>query len=457
MNYAIFRAAKMRRNNVKGMAQHALREGPQVPNAVAGAPPPQVLAGEKTADLADAKLTELLQHAQAAGQRLRPNYVATVDMLFTTSHDALPTKEAQDQYFLRCVDWVRSTWPTATILTAAVHRDETTPHLQLLLAPTDIAGKFNAKALMGGPPEFRAHQDSFFASCGEPHGLARGLPSKAKHVPVQTLYRAMNAGAEPPREPEPLIELPPAPNFVDRAAGTYAQKERALEEAKARNHAIAKQNEKNRQQLLDQAAAGRKLSPALIERSADRYRAAIRMEELAKQATVAAKAKEDAAKEAVQTAEGRMLLAQGEARRAATKADEVKAAADLAQQRADATMAGAQEHQQAVEAGVAYAETTRFIAMFDSLGKRVRPQYVEMLAKGLKLELVQGKSLIDQVRRSYKLTGASASLDAIKILDEAAQNAGSQTLSEIAWTNIDNPPPASAPAPAGQQQPRPAG
>lgn len=67
MGYAILRIAKRKTaRSGKAMLAHALREV-EVPNAIAGAPKPEVLAGHKTSQAALAALAEGIAVAKAHG------------------------------------------------------------------------------------------------------------------------------------------------------------------------------------------------------------------------------------------------------------------------------------------------------------------------------------------------------------------------------------------------------
>ena len=85
------------------------------------------------------------------------------------------------------------------MLCAAIHRDETTSHLQVLIAARHEGGRLSSSKLMGNRTALSALQDDFHEAVAKPFGLLRGEKrTNAKHVPVRALYAAMNAGAEPP-------------------------------------------------------------------------------------------------------------------------------------------------------------------------------------------------------------------------------------------------------------------
>jgi Plasmid recombination enzyme len=357
MGYAIFRAEKRKAGGTLAMGRHALREGKPVPNAVPGAPAPEVLAGVRTTREITLRLRELEAGAHAAGQRLRDNNTRSIDMLFTYTPGELKSRSDQDEYFRRCVEWVRSTWPTAEILTAAVHRDETTPHLQLLMAPLDAHGKFNAKALMGGPGMFHSHQNSFWLSCGQPHGLERGEPgSTAGHIKIKQFYGHM-ATAENDQSIQ-LETVPDMPKLSIRgvADGSYQAAKEARRAAQERNQAKLGK-------VQAMARRGLAIHPAVMERQSSKYREIKRLEAVVKaDKAEAQKARQDA-QQALQ--------------KAAQDVREVQAQA----QAADGiwTKSGAQ--------------------ILDKWTRTMAPEMVQRVARQLGIELVAGRPLLDQMRR----------------------------------------------------------
>ena len=141
------------------------------------------------------------------------------------------------------------------MLCAAIHRDETTSHLQVLIAARHEGGRLSSSKLMGNRTALSALQDDFHEAVAKPFGLLRGEKrTNAKHVPVRALYAAMNAGAEPPD----FRPVPPELTMGERLRLNGYQKE---EREKQRQQAID-HNNAQRELLTRQAADGRKLHPS---------------------------------------------------------------------------------------------------------------------------------------------------------------------------------------------------
>lgn len=393
MGYAIFRIAKRQsRAAVRSMLRHALRED-QPPNAIPGAPKPQPLAGDTTSGAALARLSAALR----AAPRLRKDTVQALDILVTASHDDLASwpKERQDGYFARALDFIAARFGgRENILTAAIHRDETTPHMQVLVMPRDPAtGRFVGARMVGGPKGLRALQDAFWEACGRPYGLKRGEKgSKAEHVPIRRFYAAISRSDRPLPDFKPV---PPPPTWPDRLTGRAREIERRRKEAMEHNRRV-------REELLRRAEAAKKVHPKLLERAADRYRAAVAAEQLAQRAQEQARA----------------TVSQARAR-----AQEEERRAQQARQAAQAAEASLK----AIEAA---AERGWTIGTVDAFSATVTTEYRLMLAQALGIPLKPGK-LLDQVRRGLGLRSAREAIERIEAV--AQQRGGSFVEAAAAW------------------------
>lgn len=340
------------------MSRHALREA-DVPNAISGAPKPEVLAGATTTKEVMAKLHAGITLAKAQGgpQGFTKASTQVLDILVTTSADDTKRigKAGQDDYFRRALEFIGQQFGgIGNILTAAIHRDETTPHMQVLVMPLDrTTSRFSAAKMIGGPMGLSKLQDAFHEACGARHELLRGEKgSRAKHVPVKVLYTAMENGDDVPA----FVSVPPAPSVTDRLRPDYAAKKQAHTDALAKNEA-------SRKKLTALAKTGRMMHPKMIARQAGRYREAVRLEAVVKEAQAAAAAD----------------LVKVQSLTMATRADlrEVQTQA----QAADSfwTKSGAQA--------------------IDKLSAQMAPEMIQRVARSLNIELVAGKPLLDQMRR----------------------------------------------------------
>lgn len=391
MGYGIIRVAKRTtRPSVRGMLRHALRED-RVPNAIKGAPQPQVLAGDPTSGAALARLSAALK----AAPLVRANTVQAIDVLVTASHAdmvALP-KERQDAYFEQALDFVAERFGgRENILTAVVHRDEMTPHMQLLIMPRDLAtGRFQAGKMLGGPVGLRALHDTFHARVGAHYGLMRGeRGQRAEHVPIRQFYAQLEGADKPLPD---YVPVPPKPSPWQRIRGHGHAIED--ERAKALEH-----NKRARAELVRRAKLAGQLAPAAVARQADRYRAAVILDELSKKAQEETQQLRDQASQDLAAARFERVQAKDGARIAA----------------------GIDEKTQA--------------QLLDRFSAVMPPEYVGQLAKALGVPLQPGKGLCDQIRRAGR---AGTLIEAAQLLDQAASG---QLRSDAArWTERQAPPP----------------
>ena len=272
MGYAILRMEPRTIQGTAAMLRHALREAP-VPNAEPGAEPPQVLAGHGTAQAGMAVLVRHgrgLQSSQALAEVHQTRGGRARHVQPRRWH--APGQAPAGQLLQGCPDFLNARYGAENVLCAAIHRDETTSHLQVLIAARHEGGRLSSSKLMGNRTALSALQDDFHEAVAKPFGLLRGEKrTNAKHVPVRALYAAMNAGAEPPD----FRPVPPELTMGERLRLNGYQKE---EREKQRQQAID-HNNAQRELLTRQAADGRKLHPSLIAKQATRYRAAVQQAE----------------------------------------------------------------------------------------------------------------------------------------------------------------------------------
>ena len=275
-NYAIIRVEKRKTAGAAAMARHALRDGQAVDNAdEARRADNSVLVGPGSAAGIMARIRDLLP------AKRRKDAVTCLDLFVGASPEAMHamTREQQDAYFRQALAFIGDRFGgRGNIVSAVIHRDETTPHMQVLLVPL-LDGKLNAKKLVGNRPDLVRLQDDFAAQVGEPAGLRRGeRGSPAKHTSIRQFYGAIQAAggldALPPRKPVPdLPKKPEKPGlFASRAAkAAYEQDQDTYQKAvEARRAAIeankARQDQIEKLARLSLATHGRGARRAPIER-----------------------------------------------------------------------------------------------------------------------------------------------------------------------------------------------
>ena len=235
-NYAILRLAKRRNAGAAAMARHALREA-QVPNADAAR------AGENSVLAGQANAAGVMQDLRARlPERRRKDAVTCVDLFVGASPEAMAamSRQQQDRYFSCALNWIGEQFGGAdNIVSAVIHRDEATPHMQVLLVPL-LDGRLNAKRLVGDRKRLQGLQDSFAEVVGAPAGLRRGeRASGARHTSIRAFYGAIRAAGARDALPERAQVPPPLPkpgllaSKAERAA--YAEREQERKQAQEAN------------------------------------------------------------------------------------------------------------------------------------------------------------------------------------------------------------------------------
>jgi len=197
--FAILRCAKIKNlGNMGASLQHTFRER-ETPNADARRIHDNtVLHGPSTS-------ADVLEAWKArAPEKIRSNAVHGLEYFVGASPEAMRamTRAEQDAYFETALDWLKERHGAENVLSAVVHRDETTPHMTVMTIPLDEQGKLNARALVGNREKLSAMQTDFAEAVGEDHGLVRGIQgSKATHERVQRVYAHI-------MDPEAAVKLP---------------------------------------------------------------------------------------------------------------------------------------------------------------------------------------------------------------------------------------------------------
>jgi hypothetical protein len=155
-------------------------------------------------------------------EKVRKDNVLCVEYLITTSPDwdGIGTSKEQ-QYFDDSLNFLKKTWGADNVISAHVHRDETTPHMVVYIVPLDEStGKLNCKKWLGGKEKLRQQQTNFSNEVGY-LGLERGVEgSKAEHVSIKKYYASVENTLN---TPEINLANLPEPGFFE-SKKDYAQR-----------------------------------------------------------------------------------------------------------------------------------------------------------------------------------------------------------------------------------------
>lgn len=172
---------------------------------------------------------------ERAPDKVRKNAVHGLEYLITASPGALSAMSAEDQnqYFGDALLFLEARHGAENILSAVIHRDETSPHLQALVIPIDEKGKLNARGFIGGKETLRQIQTDFAELVADRFGLERGKElSQAKHTTLREYYALANQKPEPeldlPERKKGLLKGESADDYLRRATGALKDAYRGL-------------------------------------------------------------------------------------------------------------------------------------------------------------------------------------------------------------------------------------
>lgn len=140
----------------------------------------------------------LKERLERFGIKPRKNAVLANEYVLTFSPE-MKGKIDMKEWVAANIEFMKAEHGKEGILIADLHLDETTPHLQILVAPfiqKEVRGKeqwrLAGKDFWGSPQLLRERQDRY-AEAMQPFGLERGLKgSKTAHKTIKEYYRAVN-------------------------------------------------------------------------------------------------------------------------------------------------------------------------------------------------------------------------------------------------------------------------
>lgn len=187
MAFAIMRAKKLTSmGSVAASMQHCYRDR-DTPNADQTRTADNDHRAATSTDQAMGRLRELLPEKRRKDAVLAVEYVMTASPEWWTK----ATSEQQADFFDQAHKWLADKYGADRIITASVHRDETSPHLSAFVVPLTQDGRLSAKEFIGNKAQMTRDQTTFAASVAD-LGLQRGIEgSKARHTRIQAFYEAL--------------------------------------------------------------------------------------------------------------------------------------------------------------------------------------------------------------------------------------------------------------------------
>lgn len=184
------------------------------------------------------------------GERLgeqtpRRNAIFAHEAVVTGSPDVINNmdKEQLRRYFVDSLSWLCEIHGGKDrLVSAVIHHDETTPHLQAIFIPIDDRGRLNSRAVLGGHKNRLSELQTEFADrVGARYGLERGRKkSPARHQSLAEWYG---------KEPEARAEY-------ERLSREIRGQEALLSTLSIENKTLLEENEKlsqDNRHLMEQA------------------------------------------------------------------------------------------------------------------------------------------------------------------------------------------------------------
>lgn len=200
--YGVQRAEKYKRQDILGIEKEATRTADHYNNDV------DVNRTQDNVSIINCcdwmqKINDTIANTNV---RVRKDSIVAIGGLYTATGDFFskkPNETTQQQqqrmlkYFRDCLQWHCKTYCQGNadlILSATIHLDETTPHMQIYSIPIMDRGdnkySLSAKTIMGNREAYRNRVDSFYNDVSKKYGLERGEETpdgqKAKkHIETQ--------------------------------------------------------------------------------------------------------------------------------------------------------------------------------------------------------------------------------------------------------------------------------
>lgn len=189
----------------------------------------------------------------------RKDAVLAVEYLFTASPEWWVTtpQEQHEAFFRRSLEWLKEKYGSDRVVTATVHRDETSPHLSAFVVPLTADGRLSAKEFVGNRRQLADDQTSFANKVAD-LGLSRGIEgSQATHETIASYYGKIK---NQPSENVPRTAFGHVRNDdylkIENALADYRSREKAIKKRESRLTILNSEiNERLAQAKYDQEVA----------------------------------------------------------------------------------------------------------------------------------------------------------------------------------------------------------
>ena len=137
-----------------------------------------------------------------AGCRTRSDSVRVVEALITASPEFFGEKSPEHilEYFSYALEFMEKHQARETMISAAIHMDEKTPHMHLCFVPLTADKRLSAKEILGNKKKLTWWQDEFFKHMVEKYPeLERGESASKtgrSHIPPRLFKEAVQLSTQ---------------------------------------------------------------------------------------------------------------------------------------------------------------------------------------------------------------------------------------------------------------------
>ena len=191
-NFAILRMEKHKSpHKIRGSLKHMHREI-ETPNSDTG----KQKLNESDYTHSTKEAMKLYRERLKTTGKVRKNAVHAVEFFVSGSPEFM--KKMPDDFNRRYLKdaqkYFEDMFGKENMISSAIHRDETTDHLSVIVVPINKEGKLSYKSYFGGSKHQLVRlQTDFYEKVAKGYGLQRGLEgSRAKHQDIKKYYSRVN-------------------------------------------------------------------------------------------------------------------------------------------------------------------------------------------------------------------------------------------------------------------------
>lgn len=191
MSFAIMRLSKIKIGNIGGVDKHNERKNENYSNQDINKELTHLNYNLIECQSYKKKINEELDKRYTSSRSIRSDAVLGVEVIFTSDNEFFKklTPEQEKLYFEKSLEFLQDFASKENVISAVVHKDETTPHMHCVFTPITKDGRLHFKSFVDGKFEMKKLQDKYYEKMKEffPE-LERGKSSEEtqrKHLSVE--------------------------------------------------------------------------------------------------------------------------------------------------------------------------------------------------------------------------------------------------------------------------------